>query len=107
MTPDIFESIVNTQVKHCTDLLLSKGQEYAPGVDRLAAFKKAAGLLDQTQAQAAFGMLAKHLVSVADMVQSGEHYSPERWDEKIGDSINYLLIIRAIIIEEDAYNAPY
>lgn len=101
MAPDLFNESVKLQVKHCLDLLCTKGDEYAPGADRLSAFKKAAGLLGQTQAQAAFGMLVKHLVSVADMIQTGAHYSPERWDEKIGDSINYLLIIRAIVIEED------
>ena len=101
MTPNIFNQSVTVQMSHCMELLCSKGKEYAPGVDRLAAFKKAAALQGQTQAQAALGMLTKHLVSVIDMIQSGERYSPAKWDEKIGDSINYLLIIRAIIMEED------
>lgn len=100
MAPNAFEESIKAQVDHCLELLVDKGREYAPGVDRLAAFKKAAALQNCSQAQAAFGMLAKHLVSVADMIESGEKYSGIRWDEKIGDSINYLLIIRAIIEEE-------
>lgn len=100
MTPEQFDLAVKRQVSHCLDLLCSKGEEYAPGADRLAAFKKAAALQNDTQTRAAFGMLAKHLVSVADMVTDPGRFAPEKWDEKIGDSINYLLIIRAIIEEE-------
>lgn len=100
MAPDVFDKNVKTQVEHCLGLLCSRGTEYAPGADRLSAFKKAAALQNCSQAQAAFGMLAKHLVSVADMIESRQAYPGARWDEKIGDSINYLLIIRAIIEEE-------
>lgn len=100
MTPSAFNDVVNRQVSHCLNLLCAKGSEYAPGTDRLIAFKKAAALQGRTQAQAALGMLAKHLISVVDMIQSKETYSAEKWDEKIGDSINYFLIIRAIVTEE-------
>ncbi|MBQ3330832.1 MAG: hypothetical protein IJG87_06605 [Ruminococcus sp.] len=84
---------------YCQELLCSKGKEYAPGADRLIAFKKAAALQSCTQAEAALGMMAKHIVSVTDMVQSHEHYTTSRWIEKITDSINYLLILRAIVEE--------
>lgn len=100
MTVTLFEKVVNEQINRCEDLLVNKGREYAPGEDRLAAFKKAAALQDCTQLEAALGMLAKHLVSVTDMIQSREHYTTSRWDEKITDTINYLLIIRAIVEEE-------
>ena len=102
MTVNDFDECITCQVNHCLQLLVSKGDEYAPGKDRLAAFKSAAALQSCTQAQAAFGMLAKHLVSVADMIRSGDSFSETRWNEKLGDSINYLLIIRAIIEEEAA-----
>lgn len=102
-----FNNIVKEQLYRCENLLITKMREYAEGsdtdesVDRLAAFKKAAALQNQTPIQAAFGMLAKHLVSVSDMAASGKEYSDERWNEKITDSINYLLIIRAIVEEEE------
>ena len=44
-------------------------------------------------------MLSKHLVSVADMVGSRQSYPLTQWNEKITDSINYLLILRAIVEE--------
>lgn len=102
MTRETFDLIVGEQLAYCQELLCSKGKEYAPGADRLIAFKKAAGLQGCTQAEAALGMMVKHLVSVTDMIQSREHYPTSRWIEKITDSINYLLILRAIIEESEA-----
>ena len=46
------------------------------------------------------GMLSKHLISVSDMCMDERKYSKEQWDEKITDSINYFLILRAIVEEE-------
>lgn len=101
MNTPAFMTVIKHQVEHCLNLLTRKGKEYAgENDDRLVAFKKAAALQGTSHAEAAFGMLAKHLVSVADMVAEPEKYSPDKWDEKIGDSINYLLIIRAIAEEE-------
>lgn len=105
MNRQTFDKIVTDQLNRSELLLTSKGHEYAEGanefteIDRLAHFKKAAALQDETAAEAALGMLAKHLVSVSDMVKSRESYPLEKWDEKISDSINYLLILRAIVEE--------
>ena len=47
--------------------------------------------------------MAKHTVSVYDLI--GKHdlggmTSKEMWSEKIGDSINYLLLLSALVQEE-------
>ena len=100
-----FNKIVQAQLHRSETCLISKGNEYAERavadntVDRLAHFKKAGALQGESTAQAAFGMLAKHLVSVSDMVAKDQTYPLELWDEKITDSINYLLILRAIVAE--------
>jgi hypothetical protein len=42
-------------------------------------------------------------VSVYDLIrdhEAGKHISEELWSEKIGDSINYLLLLTALIAEE-------
>ena len=41
----------------------------------------------------------KHLVSISDMVPNAKNYPPETWQEKIGDTINYLLILSAMVKE--------
>ena len=77
-----FDKIVTDQLSRSELVLMGKGTEYAEEatdeteVDRLA-----------------------HLVSVADMVGSRQSYPLAQWNEKITDSINYLLILRAIVEE--------
>ena len=75
-----FDKVVTDQLSRSELLLTSKGREYAEkaeadtAVDRLEHFKKAA-------------------------VLQGETTEQETWDEKITDSINYLLILRAVVAE--------
>lgn len=47
--------------------------------------------------------MAKHTVSVYDLIRKhdlGGMTSKEMWSEKIGDSINYLLLLSALVQEE-------
>lgn len=70
--------------------------------DRLHNFKVAAGLQDCLPTTALAGMMAKHTVSVHDMIRGLENglcYPIELWNEKIGDSINYLLLLAAAVRE--------
>ena len=101
MTNNELNTIFDEQVKRCEAVLLHKGKEYAPDeTDRLSSFKAAAALLHCTQPEALCGMLAKHI----DMCLTGsEHYGMDAWDEKITDSINYLILLRAIVKEEQSH----
>ena len=100
MTTDNFNTIINWQIEHCKSILCSKAEEYATA-DRLHNFKIAGALQGVSPVQALMGMMAKHMVSVADMCMSGETYPQEMWDEKITDSINYLLLLSALVWEEN------
>lgn len=103
MTQENFVKVVEDQIQYCKDLLGLKGDEYDTyNNDRLHAFKSAAVIQHETQKQALAGMMAKHTVSIYDMCSQTTEYKKDRWIEKITDSINYLLILRAIIEEEDA-----
>ena len=95
-----FEAIMREQCGLCEKLMLRKSDEYTEGSeDKLIAFRRAAALLGTTPQDALIGMLTKHLVSVADMCKSGKDYPAEQWDEKITDTINYMLLLRAIVTE--------
>lgn len=100
MTTEKFNNIINWQIEHCRAILCNKAKEYATS-DRLHNFKAAASLQGNTPIQALHGMMCKHTVSVADMCMSGETYPQELWDEKITDSINYLLLLAALVWEEN------
>lgn len=96
-----FEKIVNAQFSLCYDVLCEKAKQYSIGTDdRLHAFKVAADFQGITTKQALLGMLTKHLVSLSDMIASDASYSEGIWSEKISDSINYLMLLKAIVIEE-------
>lgn len=95
-----FESIVNTQLERCKDILLGKAKEYARDDDRLHNFKNAAGMMGCDPKEALAGMMAKHTISIYDMCRDGEEHSLGLWTEKITDHINYLLLLKALIMEE-------
>ncbi len=95
-----FSKIIHEQINRSLDTLDIKAKEYATE-DRLHNFKTAAALHGCTPEKALAGMMAKHTVSVYDMCNSGEEYPLDLWDEKITDSINYLLLLRAIVEEEE------
>ena len=98
MTTDNFNAIISAQIDHCESILCSKAKEYATA-DRLHNFKVAGALQGISPVQALMGMMTKHTVSVSDMCMSGGAYPQELWDEKITDSINYLLLLSALVRE--------
>lgn len=103
MTNYDFNEMFLQQIKRCEGTLIAKAKEYATS-DRLHNFKVAAALEACTPIQALAGMMAKHTVSVYDMALSGQEHPVALWDEKITDSINYLILLRALV-EEGQDNA--
>lgn len=102
MTANRFNEILETLIGKCASTLGAKSNEYATE-DRLHNFKIAAELQNCTPVTALAGMMTKHTVSVYDLIQkheNGEVVAKELWDEKIGDSINYLILLSALIQEE-------
>lgn len=104
MTNADFEIIVDEQLAVVRNLLITKGEEYSLTDDRLEVFRKAASLQSETVKQALCGMLAKHIISIYDMTMSNGEFSEARWTEKITDSINYLLLLKAAVLEESAHD---
>ena len=102
MNTENFNKIIHEQIERCENTLCKKADEYAVDDDRLHNFKVAAGLQDCLPTTALGGMMAKHTVSVYDMIrglENGMCYPIELWNEKIGDSINYLLLLAAAVRE--------
>ena len=96
-----FDVCVESRMDLCKRVLTAKGTEYADD-DRLSNFKKAAGLRGGTPESALWGMAVKHIVSINDMIDDlsyGINYPMCLWEEKIGDTLNYLFILRAQLQE--------
>jgi len=97
MTNDEFDYILGNRVDKIRKTLSVKAKEYALG-DQLYNFKRSATMLNTTPRKALWCIAMKHLVSVIDLVN--EDLNDSYADEKIGDMINYLILLEAIIKEE-------
>lgn len=104
MQTEQFEKIIESQIERCRNTLVTKAVEYATE-DRLHNFRVAAELAGTTPRQALAGMMAKHTVSIYDMCNAYKDYPEDMWDEKIGDHLNYLLLLRAVV-EEEFFTSP-
>lgn len=100
MKTERFNDILDAQIKRVQDVLVVKAAEYA-NEDRLANFKKVAQLRNQSLMQAIAGMMVKHTVSIYDMIDSDTSFEMDQWDEKLTDHINYLILLRAALMEDD------
>lgn len=97
-----FDKIVEHRCQKIKSILASKAKEYATE-DRLHNFKRAAVFMNKTPATVCWGFAMKHFTSVADIVddvQSGKYIPMGLLEEKIGDSINYLILLEAILKEK-------
>ncbi len=99
MTSKEFQEVLDDTLAQVIDILGSKAMEYAT-TDRLHNFKKAAHLEGTTPEKALTGMMAKHTVSIYDMVDGGGNFPLDKWDEKIVDHINYLILLKALVVEK-------
>ena len=103
MTHKDFEKILESRLEKIKATLAAKAVEYSPGNDRLHGFKAGAQVSGRTAAQVCVGYMTKHLVSVLDLVQSHADnvvIRADQLDEKIGDLINYLILLEAILREK-------
>ncbi len=102
MTHEEFDILLERRLSRIRNTLASKSREYATAADRLQNFKKSATLIRETPAKVCVGFFVKHLTSILDMVDAasgGRIASKEVVDEKIGDAINYLILLEAILAE--------
>lgn len=105
MHADQFNRVFEEQVDRCRTTLGAKAKEYADDTDRLQNFKTAAAVRGVTPRKALAGMMVKHTVSLYDMLESDSEFPDALWDEKLGDHLNYLFLLRAILEEEKSERA--
>lgn len=104
MNTQTFNTAIEDQIQRCKDTLIKKS-DYGTDTDRLHNFQAYADLAGVTLEQACGGFLGKHIVSIYDLIREGAQGTASTrgiWDEKIGDAINYLLILSAIVRRFDA-----
>ena len=102
MDHETFKTIITQMQKDSLATLLEKNSGYS-NADPLHNFHQAAKLKGETTLKAIGGMMAKHTVSIYDLInKASEEYVPEEvWFEKIQDHLNYLLFLWAAVEETE------
>lgn len=96
-----FDKIIDDQITRCKTLLKEKFKEYQSGDDMLSNFNNVAHILRTCPEQAWLGMWVKHVESIVTMIKGREELCPsKRWDEKITDCINYLLLLQCLLRQQ-------
>lgn len=113
MNIEKFDKLLEKRIEATKVILASKNKEYASDKDKLHNFKRAGAMENCTPEKALVGMWAKHIVSLLDIVDKidaneaeelvkiclGEGLTKGMLEEKIGDAINYLILLEALIKE--------
>lgn len=99
-----FNKIIDSRIFSIKQVLKEKNGDYAKGEKDVLHNFKVAGRVDDIQPETALrGMWLKHRVSIQDMLNEIENSSfnrTEEWvNEKIGDNINYLILLEALVKE--------
>ena len=101
-----FDEVMERRIELIRKVLITKRAEYAPeGGDRLHNFNRAAAMLGCTRERALIGMWTKHIISILDIVDNIESKKPSMAliEEKIGDAVNYLLLLEAMLKEHQEF----
>src|SRR5690554_535189 len=98
MTAETFNKLLNLRLQKIVESLGQKANEYATD-DRLHNFKEAGKTFECLPTEACWAYMMKHLVSIKDLANGTKKGSPDLIHEKIGDAINYLILMEALLLE--------
>jgi len=103
MTHQEFNEVVARRLGLIEKVLASKGAEYVGSEpDRFHNFKLGAALQRCTPEECLLGYVTKQLVSTVDLIKAtsnGSCPAREVIDEKLGDIINYALLLEGLFLE--------
>jgi hypothetical protein len=101
-----FNTIVAKRCESINKTLIEKGREYANDDEVFHNFKNAAGIsFHGSHEKVAWEFMVKHLQSIKDIIEhvsiDGANGYPKEYlvEEKIGDAINYLILIEGMLKE--------
>lgn len=98
MNSNQFNKIIENRISKIRKVLASKRQEYSGDANCFRNFETAGRVLNITREKALTGMMIKHFVSILDLAENGG--DDKLIDEKIGDTINYLILLEGMLKEK-------
>lgn len=102
MTREDFSNRVEKRIDLVRQSLLTKHKEYAKDDNVFRNFDEAAGglSLHGSSAEVLWSYMTKHLVSIKDIVADKKPVDTAVVSEKIGDIINYLILLEAMLNQQ-------
>jgi len=97
MNQEKFENLLTSRIDKICALLTVKGEEYSTEDDKLKNFKNGCRISGQTPKAYLWSLATKHLECIKEIAL--DNLSEDYADEKIGDAINYLILLEALIKE--------
>lgn len=101
MTGNAFFAMVERRIEQIRSVLISKSKEYSTDKDKLHNFKSNPIGCKETPTEVCWGYLRKHLQSIYDIAMGNVEATQAQIEEKIGDSINYMFLMEALLIERE------
>lgn len=99
-----FNQIVANRVNLIDKVLANKGREYAGDENVFHNFESAVGIsFAECREKVAWEYMTKHLQSIRDLIDTTCNNGPTQYpavpmiEEKIGDAINYLILIEGML----------
>lgn len=102
MTSKLFDKVVNKTLNKCREVLTVKAKEYRRNDNPFHNFEVGAMKTNKTREQIIRYFALKHEISIEDIVNDiadGKLPNKAIVDEKIGDAINYLIILKASMLD--------
>lgn len=102
MKREEFTNRVEKRIDLIRQTLLTKHKEYAKDDNVFRNFDEAAGglSLHGSSAEVLWSYMTKHLVSIKDIVADNKPVDASVVSEKIGDVINYLILLEAMLNQQ-------
>ena len=101
-----FNQVVNNRLNLIEKVLANKGKEYAGDENVFHNFESAIGIsFAECREKVAWEFMTKHLQSIKDLIEGACSNGPTQYpavpiiEEKIGDAINYLILIEGMLKE--------
>ncbi len=101
MNQNQFDEVVLAITDECKQLLMDKGKDYSSVDDKLLNFKQAAQFTSCNKWQALEIYFFKHIQAISNWFKNGRKQLNEDIKHRIRDSINYLILLEAMIVEEE------
>lgn len=105
MTKEKFDELVDYMIEKSGKTLKEKNAKYAPENDALHNFHYGAQMDNSTTAQTIWHYWKKHMVALMDKINRDDWKDLADAEEKIQDSINYLLFIWCAANEANGINS--